>query len=226
MTAHPDNNPTVHGARRARAILTSARELFCEQGFEATSMATIAGRVGVVEGTLYKYFDNKRALLLAVLEDWYEQLMADDLHHLEGVSGTFPRLRLLIWLHLRTMAEWPTLCSLMLQEVRSEPGYHGSRLHRLNRQYTNLLLDVLRDGVEKGEIRDDLPLPLFRDMVYGGIEHYTWMYRRDDGALDIDSAADHILSLLHGGIGTTPNSILESTDRLSHLVERLEKNLA
>src|SRR5699024_3097644 len=119
-------------AERTQTILESARELFCERGFEATSMAEIAARVGVVEGTVYKYFDNKHALLLAVLEAWYEQLMEEDTRHLAGVSGTFPRLRLLIWLHLRTMAEWPRLCGLMLQEVRSEQGYHGSRLHHLN----------------------------------------------------------------------------------------------
>lgn len=212
-------------AERSQAILDAARDVFCEHGFEAATVASIAQRIGVVEGTVYKYFDSKRGLLLAVLEAWYRQQVEEHARSLAGVTGTRTRLRLLIWRHLRTMSESPRLCGLMFREVRGEHDYPGSRLHQLNRQYTDLLLDVLREGADAGEIRPELPLPLLRDMVFGGIEHYTWTYRRDGRELDIDTTADHIHGLIWDGIAATPDNVQQSTTRLAHLVDRLENTL-
>lgn len=213
-------------AERAQAILTAARDVFCENGFEAATVASIAERIGVVEGTIYKYFASKRALLLAVLEDWYQQLVTDHAQALAGVSGTQPRLRLLIWRHLHTVAESPRLCGLMFREVRGERDYPGSRLHQLNREYTDLVLAVLTEGVETGEIRPDFPPALVRDMIFGGIEHYTWTYRRDGGELDIDAAADHIHALIWSGVAASPDNVQQSASRLADLVDRLENNLS
>ena len=62
---------------RAAEIMRCARALFCERGFEKTSTADIAQRAGVVEGTLYRYFPTKRDLLVRVVEDFYEEILAD-----------------------------------------------------------------------------------------------------------------------------------------------------
>lgn len=218
--------PRTTRAERSRAILDAARDVFCEHGFEAATVASIAERIGVVEGTIYKYFDSKRGLLLAVLESWYRQLVAEHTEALAGISDTRARLRLLIWRHLRTVAESPALCGLMFREVRGEYDYPGSRLHQLNREYTDLLLGVLRDGVQAGEIRSDFPLTLVRDMIFGGIEHYTWAFRRDGGELDIEGTADHIHGLIWNGIAANDGNLQQSTSRLAQLVDRLEKNLA
>lgn len=213
-------------AERSEAILGAACEVFCEHGFEAATVASIAARIGVVEGTIYKYFDSKRSLLLAVLEDWYQQLVTEHAEALAGVTGTRARLRLLIWRHLRTIADAPKLCGLMFREVRGEHDYPGSRLHQLNRQYTDLLLNVLREGVKTGEIRPECPPALVRDMIFGGIEHYTWTWRRDGGELDIDTTADHIHGLIWNGIAEDGGSLQQSTTRLARLVDRLEHTLS
>jgi len=48
----------------------TARELFLQKGFEATSIAEILRESGVNSGSLYYFFKTKEELLLAVL-DWY-----------------------------------------------------------------------------------------------------------------------------------------------------------
>lgn len=49
-------------------ILRTAFQLFHEQGFNATGVATIAREAGVNPGSLYHFFESKDDLLLAVLE--------------------------------------------------------------------------------------------------------------------------------------------------------------
>ncbi|MDB5987097.1 MAG: TetR/AcrR family transcriptional regulator [Nevskia sp.] len=210
--------------QRVDDILRAARDVFCEKGYGHTAVAEIAARIGVVEGTVYKYFDSKRELLLKVLERWYEDMFGDYARDLAGVEGARARLRLLVWRHLRSIRDYPLLCRLMFREVRGEQDYHGSDLHTLNRRYTQLLIDVIADGVKAHEFRDDLPLWLLRDMVYGGIEHTTWNFLCGRGVLDIDRVADDLVAVLCDGIGArrTADELRLEARRLSRIADRMQ----
>lgn len=214
--------------QRTADILRAARDVFCEKGYEATAVSEIAARLDIVEGTIYKYFESKRELLLQVLEHWYEELFGDYERDLAGVAGARQRLRLLIWRHLRSVHDEPLLCRLMFREVRAEQDYHGTTVYAKNRRYTQFLVDVLKEGVESGEFRADIPLSLLRDMVYGGIEHHAWNYLCGRGELDIDRVAEQITLILCDGVATQhPAADLgRETQRLSQIVDRMERKLS
>lgn len=192
--------PRLAREERIEAIRIAARDLFCEKGYEAVAMSEIAARVGVVEGLLYKYFATKRELCLQVLEHWYDEMFGDYSRDLAGIAGHRERVHLLIWRHLKTVREWPLLCRLMFREVQSEHDYRGTVLHNLNRRYTQLLVDVIEQGVKAGEFRSDIPPTLLRAMVYGGIEHHCWNYVCGRGELDIDAIADQMTAILFEGL--------------------------
>ncbi|MCY1015729.1 TetR/AcrR family transcriptional regulator [Pyxidicoccus sp. MSG2] len=59
----------------ADAILVAAAEVFAEQGLTAARMETIAERAGVSVGTLYNHFDDRAALLDALLKRRREALL-------------------------------------------------------------------------------------------------------------------------------------------------------
>lgn len=217
----------VARAQRVGDILGAAREVFCEKGYGSAAVAAIAARLGVVEGTIYKYFPSKRELLLKVLEHWYDEMFGDYARDLAGVAGARARLRLLVWRHLRSVKEQPLLCRLMFREVRSEEDYHGSALHALNRRYTRLLTGIVRDGVKAGEFKSDVPASLLRDLVYGGIEHHTWNFVCGRGGLDIDAIADRIVSVLCDGVAPprAADTLSRQTRRLAKIADRIEQSL-
>lgn len=53
---------------RRETILDVARDCFLAEGFAATSMSTIAARLGGSKGTLYNYFKNKEELFEAMMQ--------------------------------------------------------------------------------------------------------------------------------------------------------------
>ena len=58
--------------RRAQ-ILSAAIKVFAERGFHRTTIRDVAREAGVADGTIYNYFDNKAALLLAILDPLSER---------------------------------------------------------------------------------------------------------------------------------------------------------
>jgi AcrR family transcriptional regulator len=197
--------PRMGREARAEAILVAARDLFRARGFEAVSMCEIAGRVGVVEGLLYKYFPTKCALLLAVLTHWYEDLFGDYTRELAALDDPRAQLHRLVWRHLGAVRDDPKLCRLMFREVQSERDYHGTALQALNRRYTQLLVEVIEQGQARGVFRRDLPPTLLRSMIYGGIEHHSFHYVWGRGGLDVDTLAEQITGLVCDGL-TAPET--------------------
>ncbi|AQS88769.1 TetR/AcrR family transcriptional regulator [Neoasaia chiangmaiensis] len=56
------------GVDRVEKILTAAAEIFAESGYEATTMSAIAVRSSTAVGSLYRFFPDKKALAIEVLE--------------------------------------------------------------------------------------------------------------------------------------------------------------
>jgi AcrR family transcriptional regulator len=198
--AHKAQRLRLPRDERMDGILDAAQTAFCDKGYEDAVVSAIAARLGVVEGTVFKYFPTKRELLLKVLERWYLKMATDYSQDLAGVAGARARLRLLVWRHLRSLRDNPQLCALMFREVRSGADYRGSRLHELNRRYTGLLMAVIGDGVKAGEFRGDVPAALLRDLVYGGIEHHAWNYFEGRGRLDVEGITEQLMTILCEGI--------------------------
>ena len=62
------------------AILQSARRLFSEQGFDATTTRDIAQDANIATGTLFNYFETKEAIVASMaVESLGDSLAADDL---------------------------------------------------------------------------------------------------------------------------------------------------
>ncbi|MDW6064068.1 helix-turn-helix domain-containing protein [Streptomyces sp. FXJ1.4098] len=57
-------------------LIKVAGELFNERAFDAVTTEMIGARAGVTGPALYRHFPSKRALLIAVLEDPLNELLA------------------------------------------------------------------------------------------------------------------------------------------------------
>lgn len=72
-TAPPGETAQAAGAghepEKRRQILSGARTVFFERGFDGASMGDIARVAGVSKGTLYVYFENKEDLFAALVSD-------------------------------------------------------------------------------------------------------------------------------------------------------------
>jgi len=74
---------TTTAPDKREAILAAALGLFVEKGFHGTAVPEIAARAGVGAGTIYRYFENKEAVVNAL----YQELKGSVLTH---VMTEFP----------------------------------------------------------------------------------------------------------------------------------------
>lgn len=53
-------------------ILNTSLKLFARDGYEAVSVSTIAGKLGMTKGALYKHYKNKRDIFDSIVKRMYE----------------------------------------------------------------------------------------------------------------------------------------------------------
>ncbi|MEH7438788.1 TetR/AcrR family transcriptional regulator [Neobacillus drentensis] len=61
--------------QKRNALLESGHALFISKGYDQTTAKEIAAHAGVATGTFYRYFSDKRQLLLSLLEDKLDRIL-------------------------------------------------------------------------------------------------------------------------------------------------------
>src|SRR5690348_3212335 len=59
-----------------QSILSAARQIAIEEGWQAVTTRKVAERIEYSQPTIYEYFDNKEAILIALLHQGFEQTLA------------------------------------------------------------------------------------------------------------------------------------------------------
>ncbi len=207
-------------ADREIAILDAASAVFNEKGYAKASMAEIARKAGVADGTLYLYVKNKEDLVRGVLARFYAQLTETAQRGVDKRDGTKAKLKFLARHHMReVIANWRVLEIAPLID-RSSDAYRQSELYALNRAYVSVFDRVAKAAMAEGLVRSDTQLWVLRDMFFGAMEYSarTMMFvRRDD---DINAFVDHLLGLLLSAPAVSPTG--DVLFRLERIAERLE----
>jgi AcrR family transcriptional regulator len=136
---------------RRERILRAAAELVAERGFHAVSMADIGAASGIVGSGVYRHFDSKSAVLVALLDAGMERLLAGAA---EAVGSGRPEAEVLDELvrdQVRFAVDDAVLVRLWLREVQTLPDGDQRRLRRLQRHYVEEWVHALR------ELRPELP---------------------------------------------------------------------
>ena len=187
-------------ASRAR-VVAAARSLFEEVGFQATTVRMIAERAQLSPGGVFTTFEDKVAILCQVLDDYREGLFDEIEAVVPTLTGSVQRRLEAVF----NLAHAHELSRLRLVLAYIGASYTWSRhLEQEHRSTPNRLSTVLRaiveDGVRRGEVRSDVDIDLFVDMMSSIYQrNYRTTHFAELSAAELDRRAACQLDLLFEG---------------------------
>jgi AcrR family transcriptional regulator len=150
-------SPEAHAA-----ILRAALELAVERGFRGLSMEAIAARAGVGKATIYRRWKNKEALFAEAIGSI---ALAPEVPDTGSVRGDFEAVS---GAAVGGMApEAFRVLPRLLADAADDPELLGALRTALLRPRRAALSEILRRGIERGELRADLDVDLVSDMIIG-----------------------------------------------------------
>jgi AcrR family transcriptional regulator len=141
---------------RKERILAAAATLGAGRGFDAISMADIGAEAGIVGSGIYRHFDSKTAILVAMADRVMDRLMTRAAEILAACLDEGQSLSTLIRDHIEVALTDRDALAVYHREVRTLPEDERRRLSRSQRQYIEewvRLLAPLRPDLAEGEVR-------------------------------------------------------------------------
>lgn len=171
-------NTLIH---RKEKIVFTAIDVMNELGVQALSTKKIAQYQNISESTVFKHFENKNTLLLAVL-DFYAQydLDIEESIQLKGLSG-IESIVYFVEAFTGYYENYPAITAITqgLDEMRYiEPL--SQRVTEIIKVRNNCLLNIIQQAQIRGEIEQGIAADLLVDLIMGTMNGIIRRWRLED----------------------------------------------
>jgi len=187
-------------------ILSAAEKVFAAKGFFPTTMSDIAREAEFGTGTLYKYFKSKEELYFTLIDEKVEEINRLVKAELSQRNSAVERIKKVLRLQFEFIERNRDFFRIYISE-RSRFEWTvkddlGKGLHEKMVSYIDILSEVIRQGIKKGEFRSTDPRDLAHAFV--GIVNsfvFEWLISREPYPLV--SKLDTVLEIFLSGVQQT-----------------------
>ena len=143
-------------AFKTNRIIEVASNLFYQRGYSSCTLDNVADRLGVTKPFLYSYFKNKEAILAAICEVGISEahavleatLAKDHTSHRALLTDVVRQVG-------RIVIERQEYVVVYQREIKHLSAADNKRILRLRTSFDNQIAELIREGVEAGEFRED-----------------------------------------------------------------------
>jgi TetR/AcrR family transcriptional regulator, cholesterol catabolism regulator len=180
-------------------IVTAAAKVFRTKGYHAATVRDIADEVGILKGSLYHHFESKEALLYLVVKEPIAQMFQNIAAIAAADLAPTEKLRRAMLAHLEAFDRHYPHLFVYLREREAVKRRFREMIGFSPKDYERCWQQILREGIEKGEFRPDLDIPV---TSYGLLGMLNWAYKWYDpqGRLSIAKVAEQFTSLALAGL--------------------------
>lgn len=184
-------------------ILSAAEKVFAAKGFFPTTMSDIARRAEFGTGTLYKYFKSKEELYFTLIDEKVEEINRLVKTELSQRNSAVEKIKKVLRLQFEFIERNRDFFRIYVSE-RSRFEWTvkddlGKGLHEKMVSYIDILSEVIRQGIKKGEFRSMDPRDLAHAFV--GIVNsfvFEWLISRE--SYPLVSKLDTVLEIFLSGV--------------------------
>lgn len=183
-------------------IFAAAVELIAEHGFAATTVDEIAERAGVAKGTVYYNFASKASLFSELLEYGIDRMAVRLREAAEG-HAPLDALEAVVGAELEFIGEYDAFARVLLAESWRTGGDWQQAARLIRERAIEVIADVLRAAVARGELRADLDVGTAASAIFGMVLTVALDWRALQPARPAEEIHATLMALLRGRLAPT-----------------------
>ncbi|MFS0574938.1 TetR/AcrR family transcriptional regulator [Sporosarcina sp. 179-K 3D1 HS] len=183
-----------------KQIVDAAVIVIAENGYHQAQVSKIAKEAGVADGTIYLYFKNKEDILINVFQEKMAIFISELEQILKRDHSVSEYLYAFIENHFRILHEDRHLAIVTQLELRQSNKELRTRINNVLREYLALLDQILKRGIENGELAADLDVRLARQMVFGTMDETLTTWVINDQKYDLLELSPKVHKLIMHGL--------------------------
>ena len=184
-------------------IIAAAAELFRDCGYSQTTMDDIAVKAEISRATLFNYFPTKDALLIPfAVEIFQRQIQPQLTAYLETEPKTLDAFRFLFMSIQKYVVAIPGIDQAFKRAILKPQALNQSQTI-YEAGFVHSLVEILRYGRERGEVRNELPLDKqahYIAALYVSI-FFSIVIQAEGTALEYAREIESVLKFIESGLG-------------------------
>jgi AcrR family transcriptional regulator len=173
---------------RQKEIIRVSLDLISEKGIQGLTIKNLAGRIGISEPAIYRHYENKIEILLAILDLFRENTVKVFEGEKDFAGTALDKIEYIFSRQFRILAETPQLVAVIFSEeiFRNEPVLMeriGAIMDQINRSIT----EIITMGQNKREVRQDVEAGHLAIMIMGGLRLFVKRWQMKAYSFDLMS---------------------------------------
>ncbi len=174
-------------------------QVFIEHGYDATSVSSLAERLGLSKSALYHHYASKERLLELALDEAMGSLEAVLRESGATAGPAGDRLEHVLRGAVRVLVDKLAYVTLLLR-VRGNSDVERAALER-RRAFDDEVAVLVRAAQEEGSVRDDIGASVATRLLFGMVNSIVEWYR-PTGPEGAGELADDVLAVALDGLRT------------------------
>ncbi len=175
-------------------ITEVALELISEKGIQGLTIKNLAKKIGITEPAIYRHYDSKTDILIAVLDLFKqntEQLFEKEL---KNSGKAIDKIEHLFTKHFSSFSATPSLVSVIFSEeiFRNEPVLI-SKIAEIIDKNDKILTTIIVDGQKSGEIRSDIEANYLSTIIMGTLRLFVKKWQFSEFSYNLPSEGKKLI---------------------------------
>lgn len=163
---------------RQKEIIDVSINIIAEKGIQQLTIKNISKSMKISEPAIYRHFDGKLEILLAILSNFKEYGHSISTEIKSNKSSTIEQLESVIMNHVKQFTAKPALAAVIFsEEIFQNDKRLAEQVRVIMQTNQNMIAKIIERGQQINEIRNDIPAKQLSIMVMGALRLLVTKWR-------------------------------------------------
>jgi AcrR family transcriptional regulator len=188
----------VEYSERQLHIMNKAIELIGEKSIQELTVRNLAKKLGVTDGAIYRHFESKTDILLAILKLFQERARENMEKTCFSSAPSVTKIEKLFTNNFKYFSEFPSVAAVIFSvSIFQNDSVLSKEVYRLLSMQEEALSCVIKKGQESGEICTMIPEKELIRIIIGSMRYIVTKWRLSNYSFDLISEGNLMLSCLN-----------------------------
>ena len=171
---------------RQKEIIDVSLQLIAENGIQGLTIKNIANKIGFTESAIYRHYENKIQILIAILDYFKENSDSFFLKETQRVESSIIKIERLFLSHFNRFTSKPSLVAVIFsEEIFRNETVLVEKIQEIMKSNTQSLTSIIETGQKNNEIRTDIEATYLSTIVLGSLRMFVKKWQMSNFSFDL-----------------------------------------
>ncbi|MBT3501376.1 MAG: TetR/AcrR family transcriptional regulator [Candidatus Marinimicrobia bacterium] len=181
---------------RQNQIIQESIQLIAEKGIQGLTIKNISKAIGISEPAIYRHFENKDDIILAIISTM-KQNTEEELSHVDENNPTIDKIKKMIQGHTDRFIKNPSLTAIIFsEEIFNNNSILAKPIRIMMKLNQNKLIAMIEKGQASGDVRVDIQAEQISLMVIGSFRFLVSKWHIMNFDFDLKNDVNEMLNAI------------------------------